>query len=57
MSAAQKFQQHPVFIQAQTKVSYHLNQLDKEVRFPSFILSLPFLITFFLLHSSQSSLC
>ncbi|KAN0101139.1 TB2/DP1, HVA22 family domain containing protein [Tylopilus felleus] len=35
MSAAQKFQQHPVFIQAQTKVSYHLNQLDKELtKFP-----------------------
>jgi receptor expression-enhancing protein 5/6 len=31
MSAAQKVQQHPVFIQAQNKVSYHLNQLDKEL--------------------------
>lgn len=38
MSAAQKVQQHPVFIQAQTKVNYHLNQLDKEVRTPSSIL-------------------
>ncbi|KAF8555891.1 hypothetical protein OG21DRAFT_781861 [Imleria badia] len=31
MSAAQKVQQHPVFIQAQNKVNYHLNQLDKEL--------------------------
>jgi len=31
MSAAQKVQQHPVFIQAQNKVAYHLNQLDKEL--------------------------
>lgn len=36
MSAAQKIQQHPVFIQAQNKVNYHLNQLDKEVRIPPF---------------------
>ncbi|KAG8220695.1 TB2/DP1, HVA22 family-domain-containing protein [Butyriboletus roseoflavus] len=31
MSAAQKIQQHPVFVQAQNKVNYHLNQLDKEL--------------------------
>jgi len=31
MSAAQKLQQHPVFIQAQTKVNYHLSQLDKQL--------------------------
>ena len=32
MSAAQKFQQHPVIVQAQNKASYYLSQLDKEVR-------------------------
>ncbi|KAF8839900.1 hypothetical protein BDN67DRAFT_997010 [Paxillus ammoniavirescens] len=31
MSATQKVQQHPVFIQAQTKANYYLNQLDKEL--------------------------
>jgi receptor expression-enhancing protein 5/6 len=31
MSAAQKVQQHPVFVQAQNKTSYYVNQLDKEV--------------------------
>ncbi|CAA7267755.1 unnamed protein product [Cyclocybe aegerita] len=31
MSAAQRVQQHPVFIQAQTKASYYVNQLDKEL--------------------------
>ncbi|KAI9454724.1 TB2/DP1, HVA22 family-domain-containing protein [Boletus coccyginus] len=31
MSAAQKVQQHPVFVQAQNKVNYHLSQLDKEL--------------------------
>ncbi|GLB36685.1 putative TB2/DP1, HVA22 family protein [Lyophyllum shimeji] len=31
MSAAQKVQQHPVFIQVQNKVTYHLDQLDKEL--------------------------
>ncbi|KAI6116594.1 TB2/DP1, HVA22 family-domain-containing protein [Pisolithus thermaeus] len=31
MSAAQNLQQHPVFVQAQNKVKYHLNQLDKEL--------------------------
>ncbi|KAH0838784.1 TB2/DP1, HVA22 family-domain-containing protein [Lanmaoa asiatica] len=36
MSAAQKVQQHPVFIQAQNKVNYHLSQLDKEVRISVF---------------------
>ena len=47
MSAAQKVQQHPVFIQAQNKVNYHLGQLDKEVRIPSSIASLPILTTLF----------
>ncbi|KAG9310390.1 TB2/DP1, HVA22 family-domain-containing protein [Chiua virens] len=31
MSAAQKVQQHPMFVQAQNKVNYHLSQLDKEL--------------------------
>ncbi|KAJ7223242.1 TB2/DP1, HVA22 family-domain-containing protein [Mycena pura] len=31
MSAAQKVQQHPVYIQAQGKASYYVNQLDKEL--------------------------
>ena len=39
MSATQKVQQHPAFIQAQDKANYYVNQLDKEVRswplFPS----------------------
>ena len=45
MSAAQKVQQHPVFIQAQNRVNHHLSQLDKEVRTPSFILAIPILTT------------
>jgi len=32
MSATQKVQQHPAFIQAQNKASYYLQQLDKDVR-------------------------
>ena len=32
MSASQKVQQHPAFIQAQDKANYYVNQLDKEVR-------------------------
>ncbi|KAI0785949.1 TB2/DP1, HVA22 family-domain-containing protein [Abortiporus biennis] len=31
MSAAQKVQQHPAFIQAQDKANYYVNQLDKEL--------------------------
>ncbi|KAG5634445.1 hypothetical protein H0H81_001919 [Sphagnurus paluster] len=31
MSAAQKVQQHPVFIQAQNKATFYLKQLDKEL--------------------------
>jgi receptor expression-enhancing protein 5/6 len=31
MSAAQKFQQHPAFVQAQNKANYYFQQLDKEV--------------------------
>lgn len=31
MSAAQKIQQHPVFVQVQNKAQYHVTQLDKEV--------------------------
>ncbi|KAF5377286.1 hypothetical protein D9615_006464 [Tricholomella constricta] len=31
MSAAQKVQQHPVFVQAKNKASFYLNQLDKEL--------------------------
>ncbi|KAJ7058817.1 TB2/DP1, HVA22 family-domain-containing protein [Mycena amicta] len=31
MSAAQKVQQHPVYLQAQSKASYYVNQLDKEL--------------------------
>ncbi|RXW23466.1 hypothetical protein EST38_g2365 [Candolleomyces aberdarensis] len=31
MSATQKLQQHPVYIQAQDKASYYVNQLDKEL--------------------------
>ncbi|KAJ7139344.1 TB2/DP1, HVA22 family-domain-containing protein [Mycena epipterygia] len=31
MSAAQKVQQHPMYIQAQGKASYYVNQLDKEL--------------------------
>jgi receptor expression-enhancing protein 5/6 len=31
MSAAQRVQQHPVFLQAQNKATYYVNQLDKEV--------------------------
>lgn len=33
MSATQKVQQHPVFIQAQNKASVYISQLDKEVRY------------------------
>ena len=33
MSAAQKVQQHPAFIQAQNKANYYVNQLDKEVSY------------------------
>jgi receptor expression-enhancing protein 5/6 len=47
MSAAQKVQQHPVFIQAQNKVNYHLGQLDKEVCILSSVPSLPILTTLF----------
>ena len=32
MSATQKVQQHPAFIQAQDKANYYVNQLDKEGR-------------------------
>jgi hypothetical protein len=32
MSATQKVQQHPAFVQAQTKANYYLQQLDKDVR-------------------------
>ncbi|KAJ6477291.1 TB2/DP1, HVA22 family-domain-containing protein [Mycena vulgaris] len=31
MSAAQKVQQHPMYIQAQGKASYYVSQLDKEL--------------------------
>jgi len=31
MSAAQKLQQHPVVIQVQNRVSFYINQLDKEL--------------------------
>ena len=31
MSAAQRVQQHPLYIQAQTRLAYHVGQLDKEV--------------------------
>ena len=45
MSAAQRVQQHPVYIQAQNKASYYVNQLDKEViihQQPSCLHSHPF---------------
>ncbi|KAF8980127.1 TB2/DP1, HVA22 family-domain-containing protein [Cyathus striatus] len=31
MSATQKLQQHPVYVQAQNKASFYVNQLDKEL--------------------------
>lgn len=31
MSAAQKIQQHPLFVQVQKKALYYNDQLDKEV--------------------------
>lgn len=31
MSAAQKVQQHPAFVQASDKANYYVSQLDKEV--------------------------
>ncbi|KAG2030045.1 TB2/DP1, HVA22 family-domain-containing protein [Suillus americanus] len=31
MSSAQKFQQHPAFVQAQNKANYYFQQLDKEL--------------------------
>ena len=31
MSAAQRIQQHPLFVQAQKKALYYNDQLDKEV--------------------------
>ena len=31
MSATQRVQQHPAFVQAQTKASHYVGQLDKEV--------------------------
>jgi len=37
MSAAQKLQQHPIYIQASNKASLYVNQLDKEVRFFPFL--------------------
>lgn len=47
MSAAQKVQQHPVFVQVQNKVNYHLGQLDKEVCTRSSMPSTPMLTTLF----------
>ncbi|KAF8633190.1 hypothetical protein AX15_001487 [Amanita polypyramis BW_CC] len=36
MSAAQRVQQHPLYIQAHARFSYHLSQLDKELdRYPA----------------------
>ena len=32
MSATQKVQEHPVFVQAKSKADYYVRQLDKEVR-------------------------
>lgn len=43
MSAAQRVQQHPLYIQAQTRLAYHVGQLDKEVCFlfsPQLLISL-----------------
>ncbi|PFH48204.1 hypothetical protein AMATHDRAFT_6011 [Amanita thiersii Skay4041] len=38
MSAAQRVQQHPLFIQAQTRVNYYVSQLDKELsKYPALI--------------------
>ncbi|KAF8224042.1 hypothetical protein L208DRAFT_1410931 [Tricholoma matsutake] len=31
MSASQKLQQHPVFVQAQSKANHYINQFDKEL--------------------------
>ena len=31
MSAAERVQNHPVYVQAQGKANYYVNQLDKEV--------------------------
>ena len=31
MSAAERVQNHPVYVQAQGKASYYITQLDKEV--------------------------
>lgn len=31
MSAAERVQNHPVYVQAQGKANYYINQLDKEV--------------------------
>ncbi len=45
MSAAQRIQQHPLYIQAQTRLAYHVGQLDKEVCFS-------FSFLFFLFFSS-----
>ena len=32
MSAAERVQNHPVYVQAQGKANYYITQLDKEVR-------------------------
>ena len=45
MSAAYRVQQHPVYIQAQNKATYYVNQLDKEVTI---------YYLYFFLHSSHS---
>jgi receptor expression-enhancing protein 5/6 len=42
MSAAQKVQQHPAFIQASNKANYYVNQLDKEVSNAKFSTSAAF---------------
>ena len=39
MSAAYRVQQHPIYIQAQNKGAYYVNQLDKEVTIYPFFLS------------------
>ena len=54
MSATQRIQQHPLYIQAQTRLAYHVGQLDKEVCFHfSFFC---FFITFGLSHSTLAQL-
>ena len=56
MSAAHRVQQHPVYVQAQNKATYYVNQLDKEVTIIYLLFFSPIHLTPFFYISSQSTL-